>query len=68
MGCSSSLLARAILAAFVTAVSVGYANAQQQFEVIFSGLNEVPPIVFRGQGTLKMTVNPASVSYTTAER
>jgi hypothetical protein len=49
-------------------MSVGYAKTQQQFQAIFSGLNEVPPIVSRGQGTLKMTVNPASVSYTTAER
>jgi hypothetical protein len=60
----SSILARISLAAVVSAVSVGYANAQQQFQAIFSGLNEVPPVISQGQGSLKMTLSPASLSYT----
>jgi CHRD domain len=59
----SSLMSRAILAVVATAVSVGYANAQQ-FQAVFSGLNEVPPVVSQGQGTLKMTLSGASLSYT----
>jgi CHRD domain len=59
----SSILARAILAAFMTAMSAGYANAQQ-FEAVFSGLNEVPPVISPGQGSLQMTLSPASLSYT----
>jgi CHRD domain len=62
----SSLLSQAILAAVVTAMSVGYANAQQ-FQAVFSGLNEVPsPVLSQGQGTLKMTLNTQlqSLTYT----
>jgi hypothetical protein len=51
------------LAAVLTAISVGYANAQQ-FQAIFSGLNEVPPIVSSGQGTLKMTLNTSAQTLT----
>ena len=60
-----SLLVRAILTAVVTALSVGYANAQQ-FQAIFSGFNVVPPILSQGQATLKMTLNTQlqSLTYT----
>ena len=72
MRCSSSL-ARAILAAFVTAISVGYANAQQQFQAIFSGLNELGAlnaetgaILSNGQAKLSLTLNTQlqSLTYT----
>jgi CHRD domain len=61
-----SFLLSTILTAVVTAGSVGNANAQQQFGAIFSGLNEVPPVLSQGQGTLKMTLNTQlqSVTYT----
>jgi hypothetical protein len=61
----SSLLARAILAAAMTAVSVAYANAQQ-FQAIFSGYNVVPPVNSTAQATLKMTLNTQlqSLTYT----
>jgi CHRD domain-containing protein len=59
----SSMLARTTLAAALAATSVGYANAQQ-FQAIFSGLNEVPPVISQGQGTLTLTLNAVSLSYT----
>ena len=61
-----SVLVRMLLAAAMTAVSAAYANAQQ-FEAIFSGLNEVvPPILSNGQATLKLNLNQntQSLSYT----
>ena len=36
-----SLLTRTILAAVVTAMSVAYANAQQQFQSVFSGFKDI---------------------------
>jgi CHRD domain len=59
-----SVLARAaLLAAAMTAVSAAYANAQQ-FEAIFSGLNEVPPILSTGTATLKLNLNQNTQSLT----
>jgi hypothetical protein len=60
-----SILTRTTLAAVVTALSVGYANAQQ-FQAAFSGFNEVPPIRSPGHATLKMTLNTQlqSLTYT----
>jgi CHRD domain len=59
----SSILARITLAAVLTAISVGYANAQQ-FQAILSGLNEVPPVNSPAQGALKMTLNTSAQSLT----
>jgi hypothetical protein len=60
-----SVLVRILMASAMTAVSAAYANAQQ-FQAIFSGLNEVPPILSQGQATLKMTLNTQlqSLTYT----
>ena len=68
-----SMLARVILAAVVTAMSVGYANAQQ-FQAVFSGFNEIGglgagetgAILSTGQATLRLTVNTQlqSLNYT----
>jgi hypothetical protein len=53
-----SVLARAMLAAAVTTLWAAGANAQQQFQTTFSGINEVPsPILSQGQGTLSLSVN-----------
>src|SRR5437764_12427614 len=59
----SSILARAILAAVVTAGSVGYANAQQ-FQALLSGLNERPPVKSQGQGSVKLSLSGGSLSST----
>jgi CHRD domain len=61
----SSLLARAILTGVVTAGSVVYANAQQ-FQAVFSGLNENPSINSPAQGSLRLTLNTQlqSIDYT----
>ena len=67
-----SLLAPAILAAGVTAVSVGCANAQQ-FQAVFSGFNEVGAlnaetgaILSTGQAKVNLTLNTQlqSLNYT----
>ena len=66
------MLAKTILAAVATAVSVGYANAQQ-FQAVFSGLNELGAlnsetgaILSNGQAILKLTLNTQlqSLNYT----
>jgi hypothetical protein len=58
-----SILAGAILAAAVTAVSAAGANAQQ-FQASLTGLFVVPPNDSNGQGTLKMTLNQQQQSLT----
>jgi len=58
-----SVLVRALLAVAMTALSGAYANAQP-FQALFSGLNEVPPILSQAQGTLKMTLNTQAQSLT----
>jgi hypothetical protein len=60
-----SVLVRVLMASAMTAVSAVYANAQQ-FQAVFSGLNEVPPILSTGQATLKLTLNTQlqSLTYT----
>jgi CHRD domain len=67
------LFVRATLAAFATAISVGYANAQQ-FQAVLSGFNEIGglgagetgAIFSTGQGTLRLTLNAQlqSLEYT----
>jgi hypothetical protein len=68
----SSLPARAILTVVVTAGSIGYANAQQ-FQAVFSGLNELGAlnaetgaILSNGQAKLSLTLNTQlqSLTYT----
>jgi hypothetical protein len=59
----SSLLARAILIAVVTAGSAGYANAQQ-FQALLAGLNEVPPVNTQGQGSVKLSLSGGTLSFT----
>jgi hypothetical protein len=63
-----SILTRTTLAAVVTAILVGYANAQQ-FQAVFSGLNELGPlnsetgaILSTGQGKLTLTLNTHNYS------
>jgi CHRD domain len=66
----SLILVRTTLAAVVTAISVGYANAQQ-FQAVFSGLNELGAlnaetgaILSTGQAKLSLTLNTQLQSLT----
>ena len=68
--CRRSLLARASLAAAVTALSIGCANAQQ-LQAVFSGLNELGAlnsetgaILSTGQAKLSLTLNTQLQSLT----